>query len=130
MVYRSAVLLFSLLMLTNGGARADGIQSTEIAGTAFRVILKSGRELGPKDLLGAVIKLDLDGVGERAVRIDEVAPDPRARRARCYSTRPACATKAPDNGRTPAAPIPTASTSPSLSRASGTTRAIASRNRG
>ena len=48
MVYRSAVLLFSLLMLTNGGARADGIQSTEIAGTAFRVILKSGRELGPR----------------------------------------------------------------------------------
>ena len=77
MPYRSAVLFFSLFMLAAGVAHADGIQSTEIAGTAFRVILKSGRELGPKELVGAVIRLDLEGAGERAVRIDEVTPDPR-----------------------------------------------------
>ncbi len=77
MPYRSAVLFLSLFMLAAGVARADGIQSTEIAGTAFRVILKSGRELGPKELVGAVIRLDLEGAGGRAVRIDEVAPDPR-----------------------------------------------------
>lgn len=55
----------------------DRIVSTEIVGTKIQVRLQSGRVLNTEDLVGAVLDLDLAGVGTRSVRIDGVRRDPR-----------------------------------------------------
>ena len=74
-VLHPILLLMQLLMA--GFSCADSIKSTAIAGTRFQVVLNSGKQLGPQDLLGAVLTLDLAGVGRRALRINAVTPDPR-----------------------------------------------------
>lgn len=75
MFWRILVVFISMAMAD--AVCADGIQSTDVVGTSFHVRLKSGKELGPRDLVGAVMTLDLAGIGRRAIRIDDVTPDVR-----------------------------------------------------
>src|SRR3954469_6364612 len=66
--------IFSLLV---GGARADAIASTDVAGTQFRVRLISGRLLDSSALVGAVLNLALPGGTTGHVRIAQVEKDPQ-----------------------------------------------------
>lgn len=59
------------------GALSDQLLSTSIVGTTIQVRLASGKVLKTQDLIGAVLQLDLAGIGIRSVRIDSVRPDPR-----------------------------------------------------
>jgi hypothetical protein len=77
MFTKAATLLFFLTMLSAPLCNADGIRAINIDGTSFRVIRDNGKELGPPDLVGAIITLDLDNVGKRSVRIDKVVADAR-----------------------------------------------------
>ena len=59
-----------------GAAAADTIAKISVEGTALHVVLQSGKTLQAADLVGAVLTLDLAGIGLSQVRIDQVAPDP------------------------------------------------------
>jgi hypothetical protein len=71
-----AILLF-LFNICAAGARADGIVSTEVEGTQFKVSLASGRLLDSSVLAGAVLNLALPGGTTGRVRIEQVERDPR-----------------------------------------------------
>ena len=58
-------------------ALPDQLKSTEVIGTTIQVSLQSGKILRTAELVGAVLELDLAGIGIRSVRIDSVRPDPR-----------------------------------------------------
>jgi hypothetical protein len=58
-------------------ALPDQLKSTEIVGTTIQVSLQSGKVLRTPDLVGAMLDLDIAGIGPTAVRIDSVRPDPR-----------------------------------------------------
>ena len=69
----------AILDLFAGGARADRIAATDVAGTQFRVSLASGRVLESPGLVGAVLDLALPGGTAGRVRIEQVEKDPEDR---------------------------------------------------
>src|SRR4051794_6533000 len=69
-----AAVLFIFCLLA-GGARADAIASTDVAGTQFRVSLISGRLLDSSALVGAVLNLALPEGTTGHVRIEQVEKD-------------------------------------------------------